>query len=73
MDGYNRPTIQSGRITRGSKITLPEAVEILKTHNEWRRGAEIDMLEPRLIGIAIDVILEQLKERERNNDNTNKT
>lgn len=46
-------------------MTLPEAIQILKTHNEWRRGAEIDMLEPRLIGIAIDVILENLEKRER--------
>ena len=53
-------------------MTLPEAMQALKTYNEWRRGAEIDMLEPRLIGIAIDVILEHLKKRESNNDNTNK-
>ena len=46
-------------------MTLPEAIQILKTHNEWRRGAEIDMLEPQSIGIAIDVILEYLKEREK--------
>ncbi|MGB2272517.1 MAG: hypothetical protein ACPH15_05805 [Pseudomonadales bacterium] len=47
-------------------MTLSEAMQTLKTHNEWRRGAEIDILEPRLIGIAIDVILEHLKEREQN-------
>ena len=46
-------------------MTLAEAIQILKTHNEWRRGAEIDMLEPRLIGIAIDVILEHLKEKDK--------
>lgn len=36
-----------------------EALEILKRHNEWRRGAEIEMEHPEILGIAIDVILRE--------------
>ena len=38
-------------------MTLQEAKQILKAYNEWRRGAEIDMINPTQVGIAIDVIL----------------
>ena len=38
-------------------MTLPEAIEILRTHNEWRRGAEIEQTNPLWLGEAIDVIL----------------
>lgn len=31
-----------------------EAARILTAHNAWRRGAEIEMLPPKLIGDAID-------------------
>jgi hypothetical protein len=37
---------------------LREAVEILRMHNEWRRGAETPMESPGVIGAAIDVVCE---------------
>lgn len=45
-------------------MELKEAKEILKEHNEWRRGAEIKQQEPKLIGEAIDTVLAHLKEQE---------
>ncbi len=42
-------------------MTLQEAIDILTKHNEWRRGDEIDMIDPTQLGIAIDIILNQLK------------
>jgi hypothetical protein len=40
-------------------MTLPEAITILKIHNEWRRGLEDAPLQsPNAIGIAIDVVVE---------------
>lgn len=44
-------------------MTLIEAIQILETHNKWRRGAEIPMEEPKNIGIAIDVILKEVKKQ----------
>lgn len=41
-------------------MSLQEATEILKHHQKWRRGAEIEQIEPKKLGIAIDVILEKL-------------
>ncbi len=38
-------------------MNLPEAIRILTEHNAWRRGAEIPMQSPYLLGAAIDVIL----------------
>lgn len=44
-------------------MTLPEAIEILKEHNEWRRGANLDikMVDPTALGIAIDLIIKHLE------------
>jgi hypothetical protein len=38
-----------------------EAIAILERHNKWRRGAEIPMEDPTELGIAIDVVLAELK------------
>lgn len=35
-------------------------VEILKNHNEWRRGAETDMHNPKLIGESIDATVAEI-------------
>jgi hypothetical protein len=37
-----------------------EAVQILETHNKWRRGVEnVEMVDTKLIGEAIDLIVSQ--------------
>ena len=36
-----------------------EAIKVLKIHQEWRLGAEIEMLEPKELTEAIDTILTQ--------------
>jgi hypothetical protein len=38
-------------------VTKSECLHILKTHNEWRRGAEIEMLNPKVIGEALDMAI----------------
>ena len=38
-------------------MTTQEASEILKKHNEWRRGGQGEMVSPTEIGQAIDVLL----------------
>lgn len=42
-------------------ITIDEAVEILRKHNEWRRDNTSTipqpMVSPRILGIAIDTII----------------
>lgn len=35
-----------------------EALRILEYHNKWRRGADLPILNPTLLGIAIDTITE---------------
>lgn len=43
-------------------MTLKEAIEVLKLHNEWRRG-EVDntkMQCPKDIGNAIDLVVNRL-------------
>ena len=41
-------------------MTIDEAIKVLKLHNKWRRGAEIEMQTPKQIGIAIDVVISQI-------------
>jgi hypothetical protein len=42
------------------KMTEQEALKILIGHNKWRRGADTEMLPPKLIGEAIDVAIDCL-------------
>lgn len=46
-------------------MTLAEAVEVLRKHNEWRR-LDFDeesppMEDPKLIGEAIDIVIAELE------------
>ncbi len=38
-----------------------EALEKLKLHQEWRRGAAIEMLNPKEIWESIDKLIEELE------------
>ena len=42
-------------------MKIEEAIEILERHNEWRRGANIEMANPTKLGEAIDVVIKELK------------
>lgn len=43
-------------------MTLSQAYEILKSHQEWRKGADIPMESPTKLGMAIDIILSYVKD-----------
>lgn len=49
-----------GSLVRRRKMNKKECISILRRHNEWRRGGEDDMLEPRIIGEAIDFAISEL-------------
>ena len=43
-------------------MDLKQAVKILEAHNRWRRGEDVEpMVEPSDIGIAIDTLINQVK------------
>lgn len=43
-------------------MKLKQAIGVLETHNRWRRGEDIEpMLKPTDIGIAIDTVVEYVK------------
>ena len=42
-------------------MKLSTAIKVLERHNKWRRGGDGDMVDPKKLGMAIDVILEHLK------------
>jgi hypothetical protein len=49
------------------KMTLKQAIKILKNHNKWRRGCEITpMANPTELGIAIDIIIKYLENATKN-------
>jgi hypothetical protein len=47
-------------------MTEKEAILLLITYNDWSRGDEIPMPEPKQIGIAIDTVIQLWKERNAN-------
>ena len=47
-------------------MKLKEAIQILKDLNQWRRGSEIiEMPDPKTIGIAIDVVINEYETNKR--------
>ena len=42
-------------------MTIDEAIEVLELHNQWRKGSEIEMQTPVRIGMAIDLVVCELK------------
>ena len=42
-------------------MTIDEAIEVLELHNQWRKGAETPMETPVRIGMAIDLVVCELK------------
>jgi len=40
-------------------MTIPEAIEILKIHNKWRRGVDLG----KAIDIVVGVFFKKLKDR----------
>lgn len=45
-------------------MTLNEAIVIIENHNKWRRGDDtVKPTEPKEYGIAIDILLDAVKEK----------
>tara|TARA_R110001606_G_scaffold370320_2_gene526663 strand:+ start:3438 stop:3683 length:246 start_codon:yes stop_codon:yes gene_type:complete len=43
-------------------MDIKQAIGVLETHNRWRRREDLEpMLKPRDIGIAIDIVVEHVK------------
>ena len=42
-------------------MTIDEAINVLEQHNKWRKGADIEMQTPTMIGMAIDLVVCELK------------
>ena len=40
-------------------MPINEAMALLRWYNEWRRGADVAMPEPRAVGDAIDAVLSE--------------
>ena len=42
-------------------MTIDEAIEVLELHNQWRKGGDVEMQSSIKIGMAIDLIVCELK------------
>jgi hypothetical protein len=42
-------------------LSWQQASNILERHNRWRRGEDIPMENPTILGIAIDTVLNELE------------
>jgi len=47
-------------------MTIKQATKELKRHNKWRRGADIKVAEPWVIGKAIDTVVEWVENELKN-------
>ena len=45
------------RIEKGERMTIDEAIQLLKEFNAWRCGADTPMLNPREITEAINTVI----------------
>ena len=43
-------------------MEVQEALRLLEQHNKWRRGADVPMLNPTVLGEVIDLIVKKFKE-----------
>jgi hypothetical protein len=48
---------------RLNKMEIKEAIQVLKDHNEWRRGEDetLQMTDPKKLGIAIDTVVNEFE------------
>ena len=44
------------------KMTVMQATQILKRHNKWRSGVSIKMIDPTRLGMAIDVVVDEIEQ-----------
>lgn len=42
-------------------MTIKQATKELKRYNKWRRGADIKVSPPKVIGIAIDTVVNYIE------------
>lgn len=43
------------------EMSVKKAISILEKHNKWRRGGKGEMIDPTILGIAIDTIVNNFK------------
>lgn len=43
-------------------MTVKQAINVLKKHNNWRRGGRGGQQDPKIIGEAIDVAIEVMEQ-----------
>lgn len=47
-------------------MTIKQATKELKRYNKWRKGAEIKVAEPWVIGKAIDIVVDCVENELKN-------
>ena len=56
---YNVPNLNDNFLT--DKMELQTAIEILEYHQQWRLGKREDMIEPKKLTEAFDIVLSEVK------------
>lgn len=53
-------------------MDIKEAVKIIERYNIWRRGADTEIVEPTILGNAMDTVIKYIKEKENIKDETHR-
>jgi hypothetical protein len=60
-DGEIRQATLATKPLVSGSLSWQQASNILERHNRWRRGEDIPMENPTILGIAIDTVLNELE------------
>lgn len=44
-------------------MDIKNAIELLKHHNKWRKGADVKMVSPKALSEAIDIIVKEFEKK----------
>lgn len=42
-------------------MTIEEAAKLLEHYNKWRKGADVKMINPKVLGEAIEIAVKELE------------
>lgn len=57
---YTSPRVSEGMVWPPGVLSLDRTLNILSKHNKWRRGGKGEQTDPRMLGLALDAVIEHL-------------
>jgi deoxyhypusine synthase len=62
LEAEKRLINKRNKISSFKSMNLTDAVNILEKHQKWRKGAEIEQIQPYVLSEAIDIIIKHIRQ-----------